>query len=147
MFRSIVWATDGSELADRALPLVEDLARTNRSKIVALHASELSTGRFGGAPLVCEDTELLEKLERQVAELRRHGFTAELRVVRGLEGTAALLAHGAREVEANLIVLGTHGHGTVAAAVLGSVARGLLHTAPCPVLAVPPAPSALRRAA
>ena len=37
-----------------------------------------------------------------------------------------------------MIVVGTHGHGGFAAALLGSVARGLLHTASCPVLAIPP---------
>ena len=31
MFETIVWATDGSELADRALPYVKQLARTNGS--------------------------------------------------------------------------------------------------------------------
>ena len=40
--------------------------------------------------------------------------------------------------DASLIVTGTHGHGGFASAVLGSVARGLLHESRCPVLAVPP---------
>ena len=49
-----------------------------------------------------------------------------------------LVAHAATEVDADLIVLGTHGHGGIKSAVLGSVARGLLHTSTCPVLAIPP---------
>jgi nucleotide-binding universal stress UspA family protein len=37
-----------------------------------------------------------------------------------------------------LIVVGTHGHGSLAAALMGSVARALCHTAGRPVLVVPP---------
>jgi nucleotide-binding universal stress UspA family protein len=139
MFKTIVWATDGSELADRALPFVTGLARLHRSKIVAVHASEMLAGRFGGAPVLADDPDLVEKIERQVEELRRAGFVAELRVVRGIDGIASMIAQAAAEVDASLIVTGTHGHGGIASAVLGSVARGLLHEARCPVLAVPPA--------
>jgi nucleotide-binding universal stress UspA family protein len=139
MFKTIVWATDGSELADRALPVVTGLARAHRSKIVAVHATEILAGRLGGGAALADDPELVEKIERQVEELRRAGFVAELRVVRGLDGQASLIAHAAEEAGASLIVLGTHGHGHIASALLGSVARGLLHEASCPVLAVPPA--------
>jgi nucleotide-binding universal stress UspA family protein len=139
MFKTIVWATDGSELADRALPFVTGLARAHRSKIVAVHANELLTGRLGGAPVLADEPETVDKIERQVEELRRSGFVAELRVVRGIDGTASMIAQAATEAEASLIVTGTHGHNSFASAMLGSVARGLLHEAPCPVLAVPPA--------
>ncbi|HEY3543882.1 MAG TPA: universal stress protein [Gaiellaceae bacterium] len=138
MFETIVWATDGSEVADRALPAVTGLARAHRSKIVVVHASEVAVGKFGGMPVLADDDDLVAKIERQVEELRRSGFTAELRVVRGIEGVASTVADAAAEVGAALIVVGTHGHGSFASALLGSVARGLLHTSPCPVLAVPP---------
>jgi len=52
--------------------------------------------------------------------------------------TAELIAEAASESEAGVIVVGTHGRGVAASALLGSVAKGLLHVAPCPVLAVPP---------
>jgi len=53
MFRTIVWATDGSELADSALPLVTELARANGSKIVVFHANELFRGsRLSGGPIL-----------------------------------------------------------------------------------------------
>jgi nucleotide-binding universal stress UspA family protein len=138
MFETIVWATDGSELADRALPVVTGLARMHRSKIVAVHATEILGGRFGGGPVLADDPELVGKIERQIEELRRAGFTAELRIVRGVEPSATLIAHAASAAGASLIVTGTHGHGALASALVGSVARGLLHEARCPVLAVPP---------
>ena len=47
------------------------------------------------------------------------------------------IADTAREIGADLIVLGTRGHGAVAGLLLGSVVLRLLHVAPCPVVAVP----------
>jgi nucleotide-binding universal stress UspA family protein len=139
MFETIVWATDGSELADRALPSVLDLARVYHSKIVAVHANELLKGRFGSAPLLADEPDLRAKVERQVAEIREQGFAVELKVTTGTRDVPELIAKAASEADADLIVLGTHGHGGFKAAVLGSVARGLLHDASCPVLAIPPA--------
>jgi len=138
MFETIVWATDGSELADRALPYVTELARVHGARIVAVHANELLRGRFGGAPLLADEPDVREQIERQVAELKTDGFDAELKVESGTIDTADLIAQAAIEVEADLIVVGTHGHGGFKSAVLGSVARGLLHAAACPVLSIPP---------
>jgi nucleotide-binding universal stress UspA family protein len=140
MFETIVWATDGSELADRALPLVTELARVHGAKIVAVHANELLAGRLGGAPVLADEDELRVKIEQQVADLRAEGLSAEFRLkTGGRHGVAELIAEAATEVEADLIVVGTHGHGAAASALLGSVAKGLLHVAPCPVLTVTPA--------
>ena len=139
MFETIVWATDGSELADRALPYVTELARLHGSKIVAVHANELLHGRYGGAPLLADEPDLRVKIEHQVETLRTDGYAAELELATGSGDVAGLIAKAARSVQADLIVVGTHGHGGFKAAVLGSVARALLHAACCPVLAIPPA--------
>lgn len=138
MFETIVWATDGSELADRALPLVTDLARVHGSKIVVLHANELLAGRFGGAPLLADEDELRSAFAKQVAELRDAGFHADLKIKTGVTGVGNLIAEAAEEVEADLIVVGSHGRGAVTGALLGSVAKRLLHIAKCPVLVVTP---------
>jgi nucleotide-binding universal stress UspA family protein len=138
MFETIVWATDGSELADRALPYVKELARVHGSRIVAVHANELLHGRFGGAPLLADEPDVREQIEQQVAELMADGFDVELKVNSGTADIAELIAHSAAQAGADLIVVGTHGHGGFKSAVLGSVARGLLHTSSCPVLAIPP---------
>ena len=48
-----------------------------------------------------------------------------------------VVAH-ARECGADLIVVGTHGHGFVGHVLMGSTAERVLHHAPCPVLVVRP---------
>ena len=138
MFETIVWATDGSELADGALEHVVELARTHRSKIVAVHANELLVGRYGGAPIPADEPEMREKIAQQVEELQAAGFDAELEMRSGSHDVATLIARAADDVHADLIVVGTHGHGNLAAALMGSVARGLCHRAHQPVLVVPP---------
>ena len=139
MFKTIVWATDGSELADGALETVVELARIHSSHIVAVHADERLRGRFGGAPVLADEDDLRDKIHEQVEHLRETGFDVELKFAVGSTHPAdELIAEAARQVDADLIVVGTHGRGVIGTAILGSIAKGLLHVAPCPVLAVPP---------
>jgi nucleotide-binding universal stress UspA family protein len=138
MFETIVWATDGSELADHALEHVRQLAEVHGSRIVAVHANERLGGRYGGGPLLADEPDIREKLESQIAELRSVGVDARLEVATGTQDVATLISHAAEDVDADLIVVGTHGRSGVAAAVMGSVARALCHTSSCPVLVVPP---------
>ncbi len=43
----------------------------------------------------------------------------------------------AKQIQADLVVLGTHGHGALASLLLGSVAEGLVRKALVPILVVP----------
>jgi nucleotide-binding universal stress UspA family protein len=144
MFETIAWATDGSELADQALEHVRKLAEVHGSRIVAVHANELITGRAGGAPVLADEPDLREKIARQVEELRKAGFDARLEVRSGHHDVAKLIEKAAAEVDADLVVVGTHGHGGVSSALMGSVARSLCHISRRPLLVVPPVRAAER---
>lgn len=63
-----------------------------------------------------------------------HPDVAVRRVVRSGAPSAVLLE---RSREAQLVVLGTRGHGNVSGLLLGSTSQPVLHYAPCPVLAIP----------
>lgn len=52
-------------------------------------------------------------------------------------GAAHMIVDVAREVDADLIVVGTRGHTPIVELLLGSVTQRLLHIATCPVLTVP----------
>ncbi len=139
MFETIVWATDGSELADRVLPLVAELAHDYGSRVVAVHANEVLSGRLAGTPRYADEPEIRSKIAHQVAALAEAGLRARLRIeTSSRKRVPELIAQAAAEENATLIVVGTHGRGGMAAAVMGSVARGLLRVASCPVLTVPP---------
>ncbi len=143
MFETIVWATDGSENADRALPYARGLATGAGKKLVAVHVKELLVGRAGGYPVLADEDELAAKVEAQAEELREAGIATTVRLTTvTTHGPAHSIAEIAREAGADVIVVGTRGHRPVAGAVLGSVAQHLLHDAYCPVLAIPPLTSA-----
>jgi nucleotide-binding universal stress UspA family protein len=138
MFKTIVWATDGSPDAERALPTALELTRDGDGKLLAVHADERLRGRPGNAPRLADEEDIVLLLERRVGELAELGIDAELVVVSGHGDPADLIAEAAAEHKADVVVIGTRGHGRIAGAVLGSVTQRLLHVAPCAVLAVPP---------
>jgi nucleotide-binding universal stress UspA family protein len=141
MFRNIIWATDGSANADDALPFARALAESTQGRVLAVHCTEILVGDgTAGDPVAADEGELQDKIRNQVEELRAAGVTAKLVLIEGMASDAArLLAGTARKAEADVIVTGTRGHGLLTGAIVGSVTHRLLHLAPCPVLAVPPA--------
>jgi nucleotide-binding universal stress UspA family protein len=147
MFETIVWATDGSETADGALPFARALAELEHGSLIAVHAKEVFVGgRATGLPVMSDENELETKIDRQVKELRLVGVDGTFELVSGMTSNPAhMIAQVARDVAADAIVVGTRGHGPIAGAVIGSVTQQLLHLAPCPVLAVPPAKKVAKR--
>ena len=138
MFKTIVWATDGSESADRALPYAKALADGEDRKLVVVHSKEVFVGRAGGYPVLADEDELEAKIRRQVEQGCAEGIDASLTLASGPASHAAhMIADTARDVHADVIVVSTRGHAPIAGLLLGSVTQRLLHIAPCPVLAVP----------
>src|ERR1041385_4972685 len=140
MFKTIVWATDGSENSDRALEFAKGLAQESSCALVAVHSKELLVGRAGGYPLRADEEDVETKISRQIEELKDVGIDARTVFTGGHAGHAAhSIAEVADSLGADLIVVGTRGQTPFAGLMLGSVAQRLLHVASCPVLAVPPA--------
>ena len=138
MFKTIIWASDGSDAADLALPYAKSLGAEPGRRFVAVHCKELLVGRVGGAPLLADEPDVEEKIRRQVDEAQQEGIDATFRLISAAAPSAAqAIAEVARELEADTIVVGTRGHTPFAGLLLGSVTHRLLHIAPCPVLAVP----------
>jgi len=137
MFKKIVWATDGSDSADRALELAKSLALQDGATLLAVHSVEYLATKGAAVQNVDED-ERQAKITRQVAELVEQGLNASSRVVEGgMTGAAHTVVTVANEEDADLIVVGSRGHTPLAGLLLGSVAQRLLGIARCPVLVVP----------
>lgn len=136
MFKKIVWATDGSDSADRALELARSLAQDGAT-LLAVHSVEYIIGK-GTIPVDAREDEHQAKIAKQVAELSQTGLDASLKVVEGgVNGAAHTIAKVAEEEHADLIVAGTRGHTVLSGLFLGGVTQRLLYVAPCPVLVVP----------
>ena len=138
MFETIVWATDGSESADRALPYVKELAGAGASLVVVHAVETFVTSYAAGLPVFGDEDETTAKIERQVEELRAEGIAADASILKpGRMRPAELVAEAAREAGADVIVVGTRGHTPLGGLLLGSVTQRLLHIANQPVLTVP----------
>ena len=141
MFKEVIWATDGSDAADQALPLAKILAQESGGELLVIHCVERTEPfRTGGAyPAHPDADELKAKIEGQLAELSKSGVSARLELTEARMGGAAhAIAELAESRDADVIAVGTRGHTALAGLLLGSVTQRLLHIAPCPVLAVPP---------
>lgn len=140
MFKSIVWATDGSQLADDALAHVKELARAgDGASITIVHVAE--TGHGSGAVFIArrgEELEIVDHLKKTANELREEGFSVSLEIKdEARMRPSQEIAEAARAAGADLIVLGARGRSLLGTN-LGGVTYRLLHTARCPVLVVPP---------
>ncbi len=140
MFKKIIWATDGSDSADRALDTVKSLASQDGASLVVVHSVEnlAAPGGRGAPDQYPDEDERQTKIAAQVKDLTSAGVNANIRVVQGGAHSAAhVLADVAKEEAADLIVMGTRGHTALGGLLLGSVTQRLLHIAPCPVLVIP----------
>jgi nucleotide-binding universal stress UspA family protein len=140
MFKVIIWASDGSEHADRALEYAKGLAEASSAKLIATHVREITSGRAAGYPVQFDEDEIERKIHDQAKALSDSGIEAEYDQPGAVVGGAAhAIADLAASKGADLIVVGTRGQGPVSGLLLGSVTNRLLHVAGCPVLAIPPA--------
>jgi nucleotide-binding universal stress UspA family protein len=139
LFKVILWATDGSSGAERALPFAKGLARTYGARLIVVHVKELAVGRAAGYPVRVDEDEVQAAILKQVEDLKQEGLDATLQMATvGAGGAAHVIAEIADEAGADLILAGTRGLGPLAGLMLGSVTHRLLHIAHCPVLVVPP---------
>ena len=150
MFTNIVWATDGSEHADRALTYAVQVALREGAALHTVHVVEkLVGGRVAGQDVFLAEREVDDKIRRQTAELTgADGVPVTLHMTAGSSThVAEEISEVATDIGADLIVVGTRGHSALVGAVIGSVTQRLLHIARCPVLAVPPSSTAARACA
>jgi len=139
----ILHPTDFSDSSRRAFGYALALAAGHGAVLTALHVVAgtmvpANEGAFLADPTLFDRTAreaILSELGAVVAPARRLGVRAETLVREG--DPAAEIAAAARELPADLVVMGTHGRSGVSRWVLGSVAETVLRRVPCPVLTVP----------
>lgn len=137
---NIVLGIDGSECSRVAGQLVAAMSWPAGTHVRLVAAHEPAVDWVGVVPEVSllesrdEDVrvELAEVLDEQAARLRARGLVTEC-IVRHGRPASVLLAVAA-EAAADLIVVGSRGHGVAATALLGSVSATLVDHARCPVL-------------
>lgn len=142
-FRNIVVPYDFSIHARAALATAIDLAkRIGGSELHLLHVVQMPTYAYPGAatPPTAPDIEAIcNSARNSLAEIvESHDDLApgtKVHVVDAL-GIADSIRESSEVIDADLIVMGTHGRTGLAHVFLGSVTERTLRIAPCPVVAV-----------
>lgn len=132
--RTLVVGYDGSDGSRRALARVRELAIDYRALVIVAVAPDIRSAGMGvdlAGPHL--DTErLLEEAREQLDG--SEGAAIETRAAVG--DPANVLTDIAREVDAQLVVVGRRGGDFVRRTLLGSVAQRVAQEAPCDVLVV-----------
>lgn len=141
MFNNVLWVTDGSTDADRALPFAKRVAERDGATLHVAHVAEYLSGpRLAGLPARVDQPEIEAQVRRQADAARDEGLTVQLHMAAAWNTTevAHRIAEIAAGCDADLIVMGSHGRSPVANTIIGSVTQRVLHVAGRPVLVVPP---------
>jgi nucleotide-binding universal stress UspA family protein len=134
----ILLATDFSPHSERAAELACAFARRFGARLDVLHVLEESPAyvRSISSELAAFEDKARAIAARRLAEvgeqIERSGITAKTHLLEGRPGDTIVAE--AERLEADLVVLGTHGNTGFARLALGSVAERTLRLSPCSVL-------------
>jgi nucleotide-binding universal stress UspA family protein len=137
----IIFAVDGSEYTKKALAylVVHESLLGPDVELVALHVQAPMPPRVkkmvGSDAIAQYHKEEADKVLKPVCRfLEKHklNFRAEWKV----GSAAAEIVKAAVQGKARLIVMGSHGHGVLGRALMGSVAQKVLQDSPVPILMV-----------
>lgn len=143
--KTILVPVDFSDVTTEVVETARKFAAAFEGRLVILNVAEPEPDFVGfeaGPPAVRVATARDYKLERQRLD------EIKTRLVSGGSNVTALhiqgpivekILHEAGEQQADLIVIGSHGHGAFYDLLVGSVTHGIIKDARCPVVVVPSA--------
>jgi len=155
-YRNILYATDLTINSEYAFKHAVMLARTSQAKIYMLHVIPEIDAGFRTYVSTVMGQGMLESFEEKQEEEARKDLTARLEQFiqneladrpDDLKNIASIeVVHGhavekilmtADKMDADVIIMGTHGKGAITRAFLGSVAEQVLHKTKKPVFVIP----------
>lgn len=139
--QTLLVGTDFSEYANRAFSAAMNLAAQFNARIELLHVIETPVSFFEPYAVAFPSTWLddmrqrhRELLAEQIQLANRRGIEAQAHVLDG--NPASIIAREAVALSADWVVIGSHGHGRLKQALLGSVAERIVRESQCNVLTV-----------
>jgi len=141
--KTILVPVDFSDVTPQVLSVASSMAAAYSCRLVVVYVVEPEPDFVGfepGPPNVrlCAPRDL--KTERQRLETMKDRLVAEGRdaIAFTMQGSAVdKILREARDQNAGLIVMGSHGHGALYELLIGSVTQGVMKGAHCPVVIVP----------
>ena len=137
MISKILVPTDGSKTAQKAARYGVDLGKQLKASVIVL--SVIDQRSFIGRAVPAAETarHVIEPIEDYLREAAE-GYAGEIKKMcdkNGVQSKTVItkghpveeIVKAAKKSKADLIVMGSHGRSALAAAVLGSVAYGVMH--------------------
>lgn len=143
--RRILCPTDFSDFSRRALDYAVAIARWYESTITVLHVfstapvAASAPGATDHEPIVstrADRDQMLAEMQRFIEVKSAQGIPVEAMIREG--SAASEILNQAIALNADLLIIGTHGRSGFERLLLGSVTEQVLRKAACPVLSVPP---------
>jgi nucleotide-binding universal stress UspA family protein len=141
--RRILVPVDFSDVTDAVIDAAVRLAQAFKSSLCIVHVvpEEPDFVGYEPGPQSVRDAEAdalqtkHQRLEAIKDSLAGRGLDVEALLVQG--PTLEKLLEKASQLDANLVIMGSHGHTALYELLVGSITEGVLRRAPCPVLIVP----------
>lgn len=139
---SLLVSIDFSGVTDAQIDIVDTLASPDR-EIHLLHVTEPDPSFVGleAGPeevqhqVASELQHAHDELNALAGRLRAKGYTVDTVLVPG--PTVQTIVEQAEKLDADVIVMGSHGRGKLFDLVVGSISAGVIRESPVPVLVVP----------
>jgi len=140
---NILVAIDLSNASQKILDKAKTIAIALPAKVCLLHVIE------GGPDFLDDEPDLLSSsdqsqqefsqehkyLQKEVDGLRQSGIETKGLLSQG--SVVDVILQKSKQLEIDIIIVGTHGHGGVHHMIFGSVSEGVLRNTSCPVLVIP----------
>ncbi len=132
--KRILFSTDFSHTGDAALDLATSLARDSGATLYIVHVEEQSMLYGSGEMYYGEPDPATDDLKTMLSKVvpTDESVAYQHHMVTGTPAEA--ITRFAEAVDADIIVMGTHGRTGMTRALLGSVSEAVVRRAPCPVL-------------
>ena len=140
---NILVAIDLSNASQKVLDKAKTLAIALPAKVCLLHVIEGEPDFLDDEPDLQSSSDQSQQefpqehksLQKEVDGLRQSGIETKGLLSQG--SVVDVILQKSKQLEIDIVVVGTHGHGGVHHMIFGSVSEGVLRNTSCPVLVIP----------
>ena len=140
---NILVAIDLSNASQKILDKAKTLAIALPAKVCLLHVIEGEPDFLDDEPDLLSSSDQSQQefsqehkyLQKEVDGLRQSGIETKGLLSQG--SVVDVILQKSKQLEIDIIIVGTHGHGGVHHMIFGSVSEGVLRNTSCPVLVIP----------
>lgn len=141
--KTILVPVDFSEVSEKVMDTAALMAKSFNAKLVLLHVAAPEPEFIGYDPgpvsvrnsVARELVDEHQRIHRMDKQLEQRGLSVTSLLIQGYPVEKIL--EEAAKLKADMIVMGSHGHGALHNLLVGSVAEGVMRKTTCPVLVVP----------